>query len=124
MYDSDDEAFRKIRSELDRLEAAASRPSLAKADPQDPERKRTHALFMACVDKLTHEGWSQRRMARAFHCDVATLNKAIHYGGTKAHQIQGWLLTAAMAHARFDAARMIAGWSDPPPASATGTEGF
>lgn len=122
-YDSDSSAFREIRSVIDKLEAAATVRPLAKCDPLEPARRRTHSLFMMCVAKLTREGWSQHKMAKRFGCDVSTLNKAIHYGDTKAHQIQGWLLTAAMAHARFDAAREIASWSEPPPASATGTEG-
>jgi hypothetical protein len=115
----DEEAFRAIRAQLDRMQAL--RPGLAKADPRDAQRGEAHRLFRVGFDALTREGWSQHKIARAIHCDVSTLNSYYHFGDQKRTQLQGWTVVALLKLARIDMVREIMSWSEPPPASKTGT---
>lgn len=121
-YQSDDDAFRAIRAELDRLQASQPK-GLAKTDPRDRHRKSVHTAFRAGVDALLADDWSFRRVANVMDCDVATLTTWYHYGDQRRNQIPAWALAALPRSSRPQLVRAILDWSEPPPPSATGTEG-
>jgi hypothetical protein len=119
-YDSDDDALRAIRAELDRLEA--STPRVAKCDPRERHRRAGHEAFRAGVDALLGDGWSFRRVANVMGCDVATLTTWYHYGEQRRNQIPAWAFAALPKSSRPQLVRAILDWSEPPPPSRTGTE--
>jgi hypothetical protein len=120
-YQSDDDAIRAIRAELDRLDACKPR-GLAKTDPRERHRRAAHQAFRAAVDSLLVDGWSFHRIANVIDCDVATLTTWYHYGDQKRNQVPAWAFAALPKSSRPQLVRAILDWSEPPPASKTGTE--
>jgi hypothetical protein len=112
--------YEAIRLHLAELEA---RPlAKAKADPRDESRSSVHAAFVSAIDGLEELGWSRGRIARHIGCDLSTLGDWIERGDQRRSQLPFWVLHRLPIEARTVVLREVLAWSEPPPASKTGTD--
>lgn len=113
----------QLHAELSRL-VGKQGPGVAKTKSRR-EVALTKALskFRAGVDSLTRAGWTFSRIADHVGVHPVTLKDWYEQGDIKRSQIPGWVFAAMPVEARDAMLLAERDWSEPPPASRTGTEG-
>jgi hypothetical protein len=117
----DDARARQLAAELSTMLAAG--PGLAKGPSRrEVALSKSHAAFREAVDELTRRGWSRAKIADYVGVHPVTLKDWYDAGDTKRCQIPSWIWAALPPESRTALTRAMLQWSDPPPASRTGTD--
>ena len=113
----------QLHAELSRLVGKPG-PGLTKdLSRREIALSKSLSKFRAGVNALTRLGWSFSAIADFIGVHPVTLKDWYEQGDIKRSQLPGWVFAAMPPESRDAMLLAERDWSEPPPASRTGTEG-